>query len=151
MGEPEIENFTNFSKSPIQIVLDYRKETIKLIEGSTTIVSIEGDAARKTTFFSGSGLNTGYKALSKLFDFCKEDFIRNTTSCPLLLDQKLLEKDQNCMKISYDLLIKGIYYIDNKHINSPNKTDQVFEPSDSTNPQIYSINPKEGQALGLYI
>ena len=59
-------DFSEYSKEAVHIVLDYRKETIKLFEGSTTIVSVEGDAARKTTFFSGSGLTTGFEALQKL-------------------------------------------------------------------------------------
>lgn len=142
MGEPELEDFTSCSKTPIPIVLDYRKETIKLLEGSSTIVTIEGDAARKTTFFSGSGLNTGYKALDKLFDFCRnnQNIIMAESNCLLTLDQKLLEKDQDCMKISYELLIKGIHYINKKEFT---KTESV--QNNVGEPEIFSLSPSEGQ------
>ncbi|CAH6419651.1 Hypothetical protein HVR_LOCUS725 [uncultured virus] len=146
MGEPEIKesDFFECSKAPIPIILDYRKETIKLLEGSTTIVSIEGDAARKTTFFSGSGLNSGYKALIKLFKFCDENagliFDNSGNSDDLLLiDQKLLEKDQECVHISLELLIKGISYIGNRD-ESPE-----IDANSKNDPIIHSIIPAEGE------
>lgn len=116
MGEPEIIDLDNYSQTPIPINLDYRKETIKLFEGSSTIITVEGDAARKTTFFSGSGLNTGFRACKQLFKFSNDNdhiiFAETTNSnCLIILDQKLLEKDQICLNISYDLLVRGLHYI----------------------------------------
>ena len=143
MGEPEIteKDFSDYSKEAVHIVLDYRKETIKLFEGSTTIVSVEGDAARKTTFFSGSGLNTGYEALEKLFNFCEEnEFILNNTNDPnfyLKIDQKLLEKDQECMNISLKLLQKGL-----QHISGANL---MISHNINEDPIIYSIYPEEAE------
>ena len=146
MGEPEIGNndFSECSRTPIPIILDYRKETIKLLEGSSTIVSIEGDAARKTTFFSGSGLNSGYKALLKLFNFCRENgsLIFDNLGDPnslLTIDQKLLEKDQDCMHISLQLLIKGLNYIRSKEHSSESASLIDDEPI------IHSISPTEGE------
>ena len=148
MGEPEIveSDFSYCSNVPIPIILDYRKETIKLLEGSSTIVSIEGDAARKTTFFSGSGLNSGYKALQKLFNFCHENksFIFDSNDNPnylLTIDQKLLEKDQECMHISLELLIKGIGYINHKE---ETKGIRLLNLS-SDDPIIHNISPEEGE------
>lgn len=151
MGEPEIveNDFSDFSKTPIPIILDYRKETIKLLEGSSTIVSIEGDAARKTTFFSGSGLNSGYKALQKLFNFCHENKSlifdqagnQDNPNYLLTIDQKLLEKDQDCMHISLELLIKGINYIGHK---DEGQRKGILGLS-SDDPNIYSISPEEGE------
>lgn len=169
MSEPELSgvstangtggdnNFTECSKIPIPIVLDYRKETIKLLEGSSTIVSIEGDAARKTTFFSGSGLNSGWNALAKLFNFCRENqsLIFNNFGNPnslLTIDQKLLEKDQDCMHISLELLIKGLHYVAHKDkpSSSSSKDGVHLSGHDSVlmterNPVIYSISPNEGE------
>lgn len=158
MGEPEIDEsgLTIFSNTPIPIFLDYRKETIKLLEGSSTIVSIEGDAARKTTFFSGSGLNSGYKALSKLFKFCQENnfFVLNKSANPnhiLTIDQKLLEKDRECMHISLELLIKGKSYIGNKNQYrlSPNTPIPLSSSQSSISfrefPVIHSISPNKGE------
>lgn len=158
MGELEIKetDFSDYSKTPISIVLDYRKETIKFFEGSSTIVSVEGDAARKTTFFSGSGLNTGYKALQKTFDFCHNNenciFRKNNELSDgrsrenvndfnyILIDQTLLKKDQECTHISLELLTKGINYIgyNNHLITSDNQLSD-------TDPVIYSISPNEGE------
>ncbi len=110
--EPEFTGFTEVSKSPIHIVLDYRKETIKLLEGSNTFVSVEGDAARKTTFFSGSGLNSGYKGLDRLLNFCHQHshlVFQNTNL--LYVDEILLEKDRESLEISLELLKKGIKFI----------------------------------------
>ena len=150
MGEPEItdNDFSDYSKNPIPIVLDYRKETIKLLEGSSTIVTIEGDAARKTTFFSGSGLNSGYKALQKFFNFCQknESYIFcncNDNNYLLSIDQKLLKKDQECMHISLELLIKGINYIGNKNHHTNLKDEDKFLLLND--PVIYSISPEEGE------
>jgi hypothetical protein len=150
MGELEIteNDFTEYSRTPIPIILDYRKETIKLLEGSSTIVSIEGDAARKTTFFSGSGLNSGYKALQKLFDFCHEnkDLIFGKQEDPnylLTIDQKLLEKDQDCMHISLELLIKGINYIGRNDENKKRRKGMLTLSSDD--PVIDSISPDQGE------
>jgi hypothetical protein len=151
MSEPEIteDDFSNYSKTPIPIVLDYRKETIKLLEGSSTIVSIEGDAARKTTFFSGSLLNSGYKALQIFFDFCRENKCTVFDSCEdigfLNIDQKLLEKDQACLHISLELLIKGITYIGNEQKRSINRKMSILTLS-SQDPLIYSISPEQGEA-----
>ena len=147
MGEFEIENFTQCSTVPIPIVLDYRKETIKLLEGSATIVSIEGDAARKTTFFSGSGLNSGYKALATLFNFClnNETLVfgdARHSNYLLTLDQKLLQKDQECMHISYDLLLKGLTYVGNKHSCSASLCSTC--PTNDLS-IIESITPSEGE------
>lgn len=146
MGEPQIKesDFLECSKTPIPIVLDYRKETIKLLEGSSTIVSIEGDAARKTTFFSGSGLNTGYRALMRLFNFCNQNqaliFNHSIDSNDLLtIDQKLLEKDQDCLHISLELLIKGINYIGTK--DQPLDANNYLE----NDPVIESITPNEAE------
>jgi len=113
--EPEFDEFTEYSKTPIGIVLDYRKETIKILEGSNTVVSVEGDAARKTTFFSGSGLNSAYQAINELFKFSNNNkhLIFNSQEL-LLLDQKLLEKDKAVMDISLNLLKKGISYLTDK-------------------------------------
>lgn len=110
--EPQIETFSEISKTPIQIVLDYRKETIKIFEGSNTIVTIEGDAARKTTFFSGSGLNSAYKALGQLFSFCDTYAELIFRSHDLLhIDEALLEKDQASLQVSMELLRKGIKFV----------------------------------------
>ena len=142
MGEPEMteKDFSEYSKKAVHIVLDYRKETIKLFEGSTTIVSVEGDAARKTTFFSGSGLNTGFEALQKLFDFCEENELDNVNDPNFFLkiDQKLLEKDQACLNISLKLLQKGLQHISGNHnlCSSININDD---------PVIYSIFPEEAE------
>jgi 2-polyprenyl-6-methoxyphenol hydroxylase-like FAD-dependent oxidoreductase len=110
--EPSFTGFTEVSKKPINIILDYRKETIKLLENSNTIVTVEGDAARKTTFFSGSGLNSAYKGLEKLFSFCTKhrDLIFHSTNL-LHIDQILLEKDRESLEISDELLRKGIKFI----------------------------------------
>lgn len=110
--EPYLEKFDEVSKKPISIILDYRKETIKLFEGSNTIVSVEGDAARKTTFFSGSGLNSAWKALDKLFSFCTKhsDLIFDNDNL-LRIDEILLEKDQECLEISMELLRKGSKFL----------------------------------------
>ena len=141
MGEPEIteKDFTEYSKEAVHIVLDYRKETIKLFEGSTTIVSVEGDAARKTTFFSGSGLNSGYEALEKFFEFCEENPLNNDSNI-LKIDHKLLQKDQACMNISLKLLQKGLQHISGK-------CDMIVETNHNINddPMIYSIYPEEAE------
>lgn len=153
-GEPKIgdRDFAEYSKAPIPIVLDYRKETIKVLDCSSTIVSIEGDAARKTTFFSGSGLNSGFKGLHQLFSFCQENksLLFEETTDPnnlLTIDQKLLEKDQACMQISLDLLIKGLNYINHpvpqeKKDKEPKLSRKV---SDLLQPIIHSISPNEGE------
>jgi len=146
IGEPEVDIFTEYSKNPIPIILDYRKETIKILDGSTSIVSVEGDAARKTTFFSGSGLNSGFRGLSKLFKFCKEnkDLIFSSIGDAnhlLNLDQKLLEKDSESMKISLDLLIKGSTYMTQHNNTLVHKTTVHSDDI----PEIYKISPTKGE------
>jgi 2-polyprenyl-6-methoxyphenol hydroxylase-like FAD-dependent oxidoreductase len=163
MGEPEFVGFDECSKSPIPISLDYRKETIKLLDGSTTIASVEGDAARKTTFFSGSGLNSGFEGLSKLFEFCEENkgliFSSIGDADHLLnLDQRLLEKDAASMKISLRLLIKGSNFIsgyDYAETSSIAKSKSIDSNSEShiyKEPKIYQISPTKGEVSShIYI
>ncbi len=111
-NEPDITDFTEFSQRPIPIILDYRKETIKLFDNSNTIVSVEGDAARKTTFFSGSGLNSAWKGLEVLFSFCAKykDLVFGSTNL-LHIDEALLEKDQGSLSVSMELLKKGSKFV----------------------------------------
>lgn len=164
MGEPEFEGFREYSKSPIPIILDYRKETIKILDGSTTIVSVEGDAARKTTFFSGSGLNSGYEGLSKLFEFCQENkeiiFSSIGDANHLLnLDQKLLEKDVASIGISLNLLIKGSNFINTVHGDSKTLTlKQSIRLRKSQihlmlkEPKINKLSPTKGEVSShMYI
>lgn len=151
-GESRIgtEDFSEYSKTPIPIVLDYRKETIRLLECSSTIVSVEGDAARKTTFFSGSGLNSGFAALEELFSFCQGNYslVFDTTADPnklLVVDQKLLEKDRACMQISLDLLIKGLNYINHPGEKPNPRPKSARKPSNDLQPSIQTISPSEGE------
>lgn len=152
MGEPEIDDFNEYSLKPIPINLDYRKETIKLFEGSSSIVTVEGDSGRKTSFFTGSGLNTGYKALTKLFNFCEDnetiifgDFVN--PHCMRTLDQKLLEKDQACINLSYALLVKGLHYVgqDKTHPLEAHAKSNLSSHGPNTNPVIFSIHPAQAE------
>jgi hypothetical protein len=148
MGEQEITEFNECSTKPIQIVLDYRKETIKVFEGSNTIVSVDGDSSRKSSMFVGHGLNSGYEALHTLFKLCDENkhIIFNNNNVLhniLIMDQKLLEKDQACMTISLALLKKGLSYY---NVTSEYPTDCIN--NDTT--FINLITPDAGEA-GWYV
>lgn len=137
MGEPEFTNFSSYSTTPIPIVLDYRKESIKILENSKTIVAIAGDSVRKVHFMTGSGLNSGYRGLECLFKFVSQNMF-GVVNDDAILDYKLLKVDKACLEISLEVLTKGIHFI-----------TRTTVPVPQGEPEIYSISPAEAEVPWL--
>lgn len=109
--EPEITRLTEYSREPITMVLGYRPQTLKILQNSTTIVTVQGDAARKTSFFSGSALNTGYKSLKELFEFChKNEALIFRSTAPFQLQKRVAQENNQCRHISTELVSEGLPY-----------------------------------------
>lgn len=123
--EPNLNKLTQYSNQPIQIMLGYRQQTIKIFENSNTLVTIQGDAARKTSFFSGTALNTGYKSLKEFFQFCQSSHQIIFSYISLSeISTAITNQNQKCHHISNEFIIEGYPYFS----SPPLEQDYYYNP-----------------------